>query len=135
MTTKEHGLVVYLDVSGIVNEHLPKIIGVLSSLKAELTSIFLFSNKVVEVPFKTLLAGRVQTTYGTDFDCIADSILERDFDKAVILTDGYASLDKEKQEEMKKRKVQTLTMLFGGKTDCEEFAPWGDVVQLEDITE
>ena len=135
VTTKEHGLVVYLDVSGSVNEHLPKIIGVLSSLKAELTSIFLFSNKVVEVPFKTLLAGRVQTTYGTDFDCIADSILERDFDKAVILTDGYASLDKEKQEEMKKRKVQTLTMLFGGKTDCEEFAPLGDVVQLEDITE
>ena len=109
--------------------------GVLSSLKAELASIFLFSNKAVEVPFKSLLAGRVQTTYGTDFDCIADSILERDFDKAVILTDGYASLDKEKQQELKKRKVQTLTMLFGGKIDCEEFAPLGDVVQLEDITE
>ena len=37
------------------------------------TSIFLFSKKVVETPFKALLAGRVQTAYGTDFNCIADS--------------------------------------------------------------
>lgn len=132
--TKQLGLAVYLDVSGSVNEHLPDIVGVLSSLKAELTSIFLFSNKAIEVPFKTLLAGRVQTTYGTDFDCIADSILERDYDKAIILTDGYASLDKGKQQEMKKRKVHTLTMLFGGKADCDEFALFGDVVQLDDVT-
>jgi hypothetical protein len=135
IATKEHGLAVYLDVSGSVNDHLPEIVGVLSSLKAELTSIFLFSNKAVEVPFKTLLAGHVQTTYGTDFDCIADSILERAFDKAIVLTDGYACLNKEKQEELKARTTQVLTILFGGRKDCEEFASLGDVVQLEDVTE
>ena len=135
VTIKKHGLAVYLDVSGSVNDYLPDIVGVLQSLKSELTSIFLFSNKVVEVPFKTLLAGRIQTTYGTDFDCIADSIIERGFDKAVILTDGYASLNEDKQAELKKRKLQTLTILFGGATDCEEFEPFGDVVQLDDITE
>ena len=135
VATKDHGLAVYLDVSGSVNDHLPQIVGVLSSLKAELTSIFLFSNKVVEVPFKTLLAGHVQTTYGTDFDCIADSILERAFDKAIVLTDGFASLKKEKQKELINKKTQILTILFGGKTVCDEFAPIGDVVQLEDITE
>jgi hypothetical protein len=135
VATKRHGLAVYLDVSGSVNEYLPEIVGILSSLKAELTSIFLFSNKVVEIPFKALLAGQVQTTYGTDFDCIAESIIERGFDKAVILTDGYASLREDKQTELKKRKLQALTILFGGKTDCEEFSPLGDVVQLADITE
>ena len=135
VATKEHGLAVYLDVSGSVNEHLPEIVGVLSSLKAELTSIFLFSNKVVEIPFKVLLAGHVQSTYGTDFDCIAESIVERDLDKAVIFTDGYASLRVESAERLKQRRVHTLTVLFGGKTDCEEFAPLGDVVQLADITE
>jgi hypothetical protein len=98
-------------------------------------TIFLFSNKVVEIPFARLLSGRVQTTYGTDFDCIADSILERAFDKAVILTDGYAELAAERQAQLKKQKLQALTILFGDKTDCDEFAPFGDVVQLEDITD
>ncbi len=131
---KELGLAVYLDVSGSVNDSLPEIVGVLSSLRTELTTIFLFSNRVVEVPFKTLLAGHLKTTYGTDFDCIAESILERSLDKAVILTDGYAGLNGDKQAELKKRKLQALTILFGGKTDCEEFAPFGDVVQLSEIT-
>ena len=68
ITTVQHGLAVYLDVSGSVNRYLPKIIALLRCLENELKSIFLFSNEVVEVPFKTLLAGRVQTTFGTDFD-------------------------------------------------------------------
>ena len=90
---------------------------------------------MVEIPFKALLAGQVHTTYSTDFDCIADSIVERDLDKAVILTDGYASLQTEHSERLKQSRVRTLTVLFGGKTDCDEFAPFGDVVQLADITE
>jgi len=106
VATKEHGLAVYLDVSGSVNAHLPEIVGILSSLRAELTSIFLFSNKVVEVPFKSLLAGQVQTTYGTDFDCIAESIIERNMDKAIVITDGYASISADKQVELKNRKLQ-----------------------------
>jgi hypothetical protein len=134
IAVKEHGLAVYLDVSGSVNEYLPEIIGVLQSLKGELTTIFLFSNKVVEVPFKTLLAGHVKTTYGTDFDCIAESVIERSLDKAVIFTDGYAGLAEEKQTELKKRKLRTLTVLFGGKIECDEFAPFGDVLQLGDVT-
>ena len=33
---------------------------------------------MVEVPFRTLLAGHIETTYGTDFDCIeASSALRR----------------------------------------------------------
>jgi hypothetical protein len=118
---QERGLAVYLDVSGSVNQHLPEIIGLLRSLRAELKTIFLFSNKVIEVPFRTLLAGQVQTTYGTDFDCIAEHVLTNRFDKAVILTDGYASMTEENQEQLKARTFRALTVLFGGRTDSPEF--------------
>ena len=130
---EDRGLAIYLDVSGSVNQHLPEIIGLLRSLKSDLKTIFLFSNKVVEVTFRTLLAGRVQTTYGTDFDCIAEHVLANRFDKAVILTDGYASMTSENQEELRQRRVRTLTVLFGGKTDCLEFGQFGHVVQLEEV--
>jgi Putative metallopeptidase domain len=132
--TQERGLAVYLDVSGSVNQHLPEIIGLLRSLRTELKTIFLFSNKVVEVPFQTLLAGQVQTTYGTDFDCIAEHILANRFDKTVILTDGYASMTEENQEQLKARTFRALTVLFGGRTDSPEFEALGDVVQLGEIT-
>ncbi len=132
---QECGLAIYLDVSGSVNHHLPEIIGLLRSLRTELKTIFLFSNKVVEVPFQTLLAGHIETTCGTDFNCIAQHLLANRFDKAVILTDGYASMTEENQVELRKRKLCTLTILFGGKTDCDEFRPFGDVVQLEDVAD
>ena len=85
--------------------------------------------------FDVFASGHVHTTYGTDFDCIAQSIIERDYDKAVVLTDGYADLDKDLQDGLRKRRVRILTILFGGKDECEEFGPLGDVVQLDDITE
>jgi predicted metal-dependent peptidase len=133
VTIQKHGLAVYLDVSGSVNDHLPAIIGVLQSLRTDLTSVFLFSNKVVEVSFQSLLQGVVRTTYGTDFDCVAASIVERGLDKAIVLTDGYASLKPELQEELQRRKVRIMTVLYGGKTACPEFASLGVVVQLEDV--
>ncbi|MCC6694882.1 MAG: hypothetical protein IT365_04535 [Candidatus Hydrogenedentes bacterium] len=131
---QERGLAIYLDVSGSVNRHLPEIIGLLRSLKRDLKTIFLFSNTVVEASFRTILAGQVQTTYGTDFDCIAEHALANRFDKAVILTDGYASMKNINQEQLKARAFNTLTVLFGGRTDSPEFKAFGDVVQLEDIT-
>jgi len=133
--TRKQGLAVYVDVSGSVNEHLPHIVGLLQSLQSELTTAFLFSNQVVEIPFHTLLQGALRTTHGTDFNCIAQSILDRGLDKAIILTDGYASLTPELQNELKRKKTRTMTVLFGGKTECPEFAPLGDVVQLEDIVQ
>jgi len=121
VTTETRGLAIYLDVSGSVNQHLPEIIGLLRSLRTELKTIFLFSNKVVEAPFRTLLAGHIETTYGTDFNCIAEHILANRFDKAVILTDGYANMTKENQEQLKARRFRALTVLFGGRSDSPEF--------------
>jgi len=133
VATKNRGLAIYLDVSGSVNEHLPKILGILADLKRELRTVFLFSNRVVEVPFTSLMQGQLETTGGTDFNCIARSILDRELDKAIVLTDGYASLNQELGKALQSQKTTLLTVLFGGKEDCPEFAPLGDVVQLEEI--
>jgi len=133
VTTQKHGLAVYLDVSGSVNDYLPEIIGVLQSLRTDLTSVFLFSNKVVEVSFQSLLRGAVKTTYGTDFNCIAQSLIDRGLDKAIVLTDGYAGLNPDLQDELRRKKVRVMTVLYGGKQECPELAPLGHVVQLEDV--
>jgi len=127
------GLAIYLDVSGSVNTYLPKIIGILSNLKNEITTIFLFSNIVIETRFEKLLAGKLRTTYGTDFDCIAASIIERRFDKAIIITDGYASMTEENEKQLMALKTLTLTILFGEADECDDFAQFGDIVMLEDI--
>ena len=108
---EDRGLPVYLDVSRSVNQYLPEIVGLLRNLRTKLKTVFLFSNKVVEVPFKILLQGCVQTTYGTDFDYIAEHILEHRFDKAVILTDGCADMKEKNKEELRKRKFRALTMV------------------------
>lgn len=134
-TPDKGGLAVYLDVSGSVLEELPHIVSLLRPLRREIRSLFLFSNKVEEVPFETLMEGHIATTYGTDFDCVATSILEHDLDKALILTDGYASLRPELQKALHERGIRTLTVLCGGKMECPEWAPLGDVVHLEDVVE
>jgi hypothetical protein len=132
---RDRGLAVYLDVSGSVNDHLPKILGILRGLRREIKSIFQFSNKVVETSFESLLKGNIETTFGTDFNCIAQSILERSFEKAVIITDGYASMNDDLKPQLKQHGVKTLTILFAGATECEDFAEFGDLVQLEDVCE
>ncbi len=132
---EEKGLAIYLDVSGSVNHFLPEIIGVLSKLKSTMTSVFLFSNIVVETQFEDLLKGRIRTTYGTDFNCVARSIIENQIDKALILTDGYADMSEELSRQLKAIRLVTLTILFDGATSCEDFAKFGDVVQLSDICE
>jgi hypothetical protein len=132
---RDRGLAIYLDVSGSVNEYLPKILGILKSLRKEVTTIFQFSNKVVETSFETLLKGNIQTTFGTDFNCIAQSLLERGFDKAVVITDGYASMSGDLKPQLKAHGLVTLTILFDDAQTCDDFAQFGDVVQLEDICE
>ena len=73
-------------------------------------------------------------TYGTDFDCIAEHVLANRFDKAVVLTDGYARMTEDNQEQLKARAFRALTVLFGGRTDSPEFEALGDVVQLDEVT-
>jgi len=134
--SRHRGLAIYLDVSGSVNEYLPRVIGILRRLKSDIETIFLFSNRVVEARFTDLVEkGQVDTTMGTDFDCVAESILKGNFEKAVVITDGYASMNNENQELLKQKGVKILTIAFEKDQDCEELAPFGPVVPLEAMVE
>ena len=44
-------------------------------------------------------------------------------------------MKKANPEALEKQKVNMPTVLFGGRKDCPEFAVFGDVVMLEDVTE
>ena len=132
-TAQHLGVAVYLDVSGSATHHLPRILGVLRRLRGRLSSIFQFSNLVVETTLESLLAGEVQTTYGTDFDCVAQSILERGFQRAIVITDGYANLSRSLRDELLQRGTQVLTVLFGHARTCDPLAALGDVVGLEKV--
>ena len=131
---KEKGLAIYLDVSGSVNEYLPRILAILQGLKREITTIYLFSNQVFETSFAALLKGHIKTTGGTDFDCIAASILENRLDKAVIITDGQADMKAENQKKLRDIGLITLTILFDRAQTCRPFEAFGDIVPLADIT-
>jgi len=133
LSQRNTGIAIYLDVSGSVNSYLPEIVGAIAKLSEEIPTLYLFSNQVVETTMKDLIRGNIETTGGTDFNCVARSIIEKNFDKAVVVTDGYASLGNELSEELKKRKVSILTLLFGGRQDCPEFEPFGEVVQLDEM--
>ena len=90
---------------------------------------------MAETPLEEPLKGNIQTTFGTDFNCIAQSILERGFGKAVIITDGYASMSDELKKQIKQHGLTTLTVLFDDAQTCEDFAQFGDVVYLKDVCE
>jgi len=81
---------------------------------------------------EAMLAGEVRTTYGTDFDCVAQSILEQGFDRAIVITDGYAGLSSELRDQLLQRQVRLLTVLYGHGSKCEPLEPLGQVVRLEE---
>lgn len=84
----------YLDVSASTEEHRPFLYGLILHLRPELSEPFhLFSNRVRDASFADLERGRVETTGGTDFDCVAEHALRSFHRKILVVTDGHASLD------------------------------------------
>ena len=132
-TSRYRGVALYLDVSCSVTCYLPQILGVLRRLRGRLGSIYQFSNQVVETTLEALLDGEIQTTYGTDFDCVAQSILDQGFERAMVITDGYASLSRRLKDELLQRKARLLTILFGQARTCDPLAPLVEVVPLEKV--
>jgi hypothetical protein len=128
---KKKGIAIYLDVSGSVNDHLPEILGILRRLQNEITSVYQFSNEVVETSMRELARGKIKTTFGTSFDSVASSILENQYEKAVVITDGYSSISADLQKRMKEKGERILTILFGGASERNDFASFGEVVHLQ----
>ena len=132
---KNNGVVIYVDVSGSVESFLPDILAVLKIFRGEINQLYMFSNKVVQTPIEDFVAGKIDTTYGTDFDCIAKNMLENNYDKAVIFTDGYASMHKENMDRLKKINAKTFTVIFDNGHMDNVLKNFGPVVDLKEIVE
>ena len=110
--TFERRAAIYLDVSGSISHKVPILYGIVKNLSLYATlKIFLFSNKVVPITIKEIKEGRIKTTYGTDFDCIAKSIFQDRSKLNFIVTDGYATMEKGNMDRLKKLGVKTLGIL------------------------
>lgn len=94
----KHGAAfVYIDVSGSTCAYQEWMYSVVLALKRYLAPrVFLFSNKIAEITVDDLAAGKLQSTYGTDFDCVINHLVqEEEVTKAILFTDGMASLSGE----------------------------------------
>ena len=135
MKNNREGIAIFLDVSGSVNQSLPEIVGLLARYRRNIRSVYQFSNAVSEITMDALMCGHVETTCGTDFDCIANTILTEEFTRAVIITDGFASMGELNQLALHDAGVQLLTILFGIHSNGNVLEPFGEVVNLNEITE
>jgi hypothetical protein len=82
---------VYLDVSGSMAELLPHLLGlVMPYVFNGLADIFQFSTIVEPLPMWRLQRGRLQSTGGTDINCVLQHVLEVQptVQRALLLTDG-----------------------------------------------
>lgn len=105
---------VYVDVSGSVDAYKDWIYGVILSLDEYLaTEVYLFSNEVVEITIGEFAQGKVVTTGGTSFDVICEHLMEKDVEKAVIVTDGYASMTPENIAKIKQKNVEIFSVVIG----------------------
>ena len=60
-------------------------------------------------------------------------LCKKGYEKAVVITDGWASMKKENLEALKKRRVKTLTILLSKshkEPDC--FKELGSIMKLRD---
>jgi len=83
---------VYIDVSGSMGDNVNTIYSICAGLSEYLSNhIYLYSNKVEHITLKELKSGKIETTYGTDFDCVMNHMatLPHDIRKMVIFTDGF----------------------------------------------
>ena len=122
---EEKGVTVYVDVSGSEFEHLPYILSAVLSMKEFIAfPVYGFSTHVFPISLKELRKGVFLTTWGTDFDCVAQHMLKKGVKKAVLITDGYSTMSSHLA-----RKIRTsalvLTVLAGShpvETEVKSFS-------------
>ncbi len=80
---------VYLDVSGSVNEYLPRLLAaVLSCRDRVAATIYQFSDDVEKVSLDELARGVIRTSFGTCGESFATHLAESGAKGAVVITDG-----------------------------------------------
>ena len=112
---------IYIDVSGSVTHWLPKLMGLVKNLDKGVKQIFAFSTEVHDHSVEEMSSGIYKTTGGTDFDCIVTHAFERDINKIIIFTDGYADVRQHDKTEIRKRIKDVAIVYFGDGVNKDNF--------------
>lgn len=132
---KNQDITVYLDVSGSVHSYLPKILGVLRNVRDKIEQVVQFSTITAECTLNDLIEGKLKTTGGTDFNCIIDHAVKHGVKKALIITDGYASVSKDRADLGKKNLEKVAVIYFGSSTRDNWFQQtYGVGMELEEAS-
>ena len=122
-TTEQRGIYMYVDVSGSEFPYLPKVLGIIAST-LEVDGVFQFSNKVVEMHLSRLRDGggkvEVDTTGGTDFDCVVEHAVKHRHKKIVVVTDGCASTG-DKMKDLARQHIEKLCLVYTPHADHKNF--------------
>lgn len=102
----------YVDVSGSMDRYLPIVGKLIKDLKEYVDRVFMFSTEVKEQPMNNL--DYYYSTGGTDFDVVAQSILDNKFSNVIVLTDGESYMSSENTAKMK-RFVKNLYYIHVGR--------------------
>lgn len=105
-------LPIYLDVSGSTYSYLPDIIKLICNVSDKLDYVWGFSNKVVKHTLDMLKENKINSTGGTDFDCIINHALENNYKHIVVITDGDGGTN-HKYADIKDQILSVVTVLFG----------------------
>lgn len=118
---KNLGIAVYVDVSGSMHSVLPKVAGVIYSLRKNIRKVFQFSNKIAETTIDEMGRGVVKSTGGTDFDCIIEHAVKNDYRKIIVFGDGWANASEENQSLAKAKISKVCTILTDSGDNKDNF--------------
>lgn len=125
---------IYLDVSGSMTSYLPILINMILNIRDDIDYVWGFSNKVVMHTMEDLRARKINSTGGTDFDCIIDHALENEFDSILVITDGYAYCKQPNGEKLEQIEDVVTVLCTDSRCRSNYFCDtYENVVDIEDI--
>ncbi|HQP96302.1 MAG TPA: hypothetical protein PLY68_08940 [Myxococcota bacterium] len=84
---------VYFDVSASQEDELPRLISILNGIRDLITDpIHQFSTRVADVSLARFARGDIETTFGTDFNCVLNHAMDLGLRKMIVFTDGVADV-------------------------------------------
>lgn len=115
---------VYVDVSGSVSDVIPDLIGALRAVRGLVDpKVHVFSTEVVPTSLRELLAGRFETSGGTDGSAVTAHIHRTRPEAAVVLTDGYVGpIPEAHLDACRRARLQVVLTPDGWRDDLEPAA-------------
>ena len=122
---------VYLDVSGSMEEHLPGLVDLLvTPARQGRITVRQFSTEIAPISAAELAAGELTTTGGTSIDCVLDDALARPERRILIVTDGMVGRPRPEQlDVMAARGVRVIALV--PEDECPYMIDdWCEVIDL-----